>query len=256
MSRYARPAAVLTALLVSTVPVAAQRAPAPTKTGLPTDILSLACAPQSRPTAPDTPLRVTGGQDAVSRSIYAPGDLVTINGGSQNGITVGQEFFARRAEDKRFGKSARDPFIVDTTGWLRVYAVDDTMSLATVTHACDSIQVGDYLEPFTLPAAVVPNANKPKAERGNYARVMPGSDLKSLFGEGDYFTITRGSDAGVKVGAQFVVYRDKKERDNFLFELGEAVAVTVGPKVSTLLITLSRDEFHEGDYVAERKGTN
>jgi hypothetical protein len=27
----------------------------------------------------------------------------------------------------------------------------------------------------------------------------------------------------------------------------------VGPQVSTLLITLSRDEFHEGDYVAERK---
>jgi hypothetical protein len=50
-----------------------------------------------------------------------------------------------------------------------------------------------------------------------------------------------------------VVYRDKKEAKNFLFELGEAVAVNVGAGVSTLQVTLSRDAFRAGDYVAERK---
>jgi hypothetical protein len=142
---------------------------------------------------------------------------------------------------------------VHTAGWVRVWAVEDAMSLVTVTHACDAIQVGDYLEPFTLPQAVVPNPNKPKAERDNYARVMSGLDLRSTFGRGDFFTINRGTAEGITPGAQFVVYRDKKEANNFLFELGEAVAVTVGEGVSTLQVTQSRDAFREGDYVAQRK---
>jgi hypothetical protein len=253
MSRYVRPAAVLTALLASTVPAAAQRGPAPAQTGLTADILALACAPASRFEQPDTPLRVTGGQDAFTRSIYAPGDLVTINAGSANGITIGQEFFVRRMQESRFRQSNTDPVTVRTAGWLRVYAVDDTMSLATVTHACDSIEVGDFLEPFALPQPVVANVEKPKPERDHYARVMAGNDRRSIFGRGDFFTIDRGSSEGLRVGAQFVIYRDKREAANFLYELGEAVAVNVGPQVSTLEVTLARDAFQEGDYVAERK---
>jgi hypothetical protein len=57
----------------------------------------------------------------------------------------------------------------------------------------------------------------------------------------------------VTPGAQFVVYRDKHEKGNFLFELGEAVAVEVKPESATLYVTLSRDAFSKGDYVAQRK---
>ena len=49
---------------------------------------------------PDTPLRITGGQDSSVRTSHAPGDLVTINAGSQNGIEVGQEFYTRRLLDR------------------------------------------------------------------------------------------------------------------------------------------------------------
>lgn len=253
MSRYVWPAAVLSTLMASTALVTAQRAPAMAQTGLPAEILSLVCAPTATPETPQIPLRVTGGQDVSTRRNYTPGDFVTINAGSKNGMTVGQEFFVRRADKDRIFKSDVGPTTIRTAGWVRIYAVEDELSLATVTYACDTIQVGDYLEPFKLPDAVVPNPDKPKAERDHYARVLGGNDLRSSFGRGDYLTINRGSSEGVKVGAQFVVYRDKKESQNFLFELGEAVAVTVSPQVSTLLITLSRDEFHEGDYVAERK---
>ena len=55
------------------------------------------------------------------------------------------------------------------------------------------------------------------------------------------------------VGAGFVVYRDNHTPGNFLFELGEAVAVQVGPESSTLRVTMSRDAFIAGDYVALRK---
>jgi hypothetical protein len=134
-----------------------------------------------------------------------------------------------------------------------VYAVDDEMSLATVEHVCDAIEVGDYLEPFSLPQVPVAAKEKLKAERGNYAHVMDGVDLKQTFAKGDFFLIDRGSSQGVSPGAQFVVYRDKHEKGNFLYELGEAVAVDVKPESATLVVTLSRDAFTKGDYVAQRK---
>jgi len=254
MSRFVWPVAFAAGVLVSTVPVLAQRAPGGSPTGLSTEMLALACAPAAAYGQPDTPLRLTGGQDSTTRRIYAGGDLVTINAGSTNGIRVGQEFYVRRILVERGHKSdGTEPVTVRTAGWIKVWAVDDAMSLATVTHSCDALEVGDYLEPFKLPDPVVPNPNKPKAERDHYARVMPGDDLKTMFGRGEFFTINRGTQDGLKPGAQFVVYRDKKEKDNFLFELGEAVAVNVGERVSTLRVTLSRDAFMEGDYVAERK---
>jgi hypothetical protein len=254
MNRFALPAAIVAGLLASTISLVAQRAPVTPPTGVPRDILALACAPTVTHGPTASPLRVTGGQDAVSRIIYGPGDLIAINAGTANGIRVGQEFFVRRIQtDRNYEPTGVDVMTVHTAGWVRVYAVDDMMSLVTVTYACDAIQPGDYLEPFALPQRVVPSPNKPAAQRGNYARVLSGVDLRSTFGRGDFFTINRGLQDGIRPGAQFVVYRDKQEAGNFLFELGEAVAVKVGDGVSTLRVTESRDAFREGDYVAERK---
>ena len=65
--------------------------------------------------------------------------------------------------------------------------------------------------------------------------------------------VDRGSNHGVTVGAQFVVYRDEQRQpDTFLFELGEAVAVEVRPETSTLQVTVSRGAFIAGDYMALR----
>ena len=241
------------ALLAAAVPLSAQRGPAASMSHLPPDVLALACAPAIADDTPPVPLHITGGQDAFVRRNFAPGDLVTINAGTQNGIAVGQEFFIRRVQTDRSSVSRTTPGMIRTAGWLRVYAVDEAMSLATVEHACDSIEVGDYLEPFVLPQMPPVSNDKPKAERDNYARVMAGVDRRRSFAKGDFFTIDRGSSQGVSPGTQFVIYRDNHAAQNFLFDLGEAVAVDVRQDTSTLQVTLSRDAFTEGDYVAQRK---
>ncbi len=249
----------------------AQRAPAPTPVNLPPEVVSLACAPSLTFEAPPVPIRVTGGQDSDIRRNFAAGDLITINAGTDNGIDVGQEYYTRRAVPLEKRPIGRDnPATIRTSGWVRIYAVDRQMSLATIAHACDAIELDDYLEPFALPALPVLSDDRPEAQRGNYGRVVVGNDNRTAFGRGDYFIVDRGSDHGVTVGAEFVVYRDHQRRErlllertgelrnnerprNFLFELGEAVAVDVRPDRSTLLITLSRDGFIVGDWVALRK---
>jgi hypothetical protein len=242
-----------TALLAAPGVTAAQRGPAPAVTGLPANVLELACAPTLAYEEPPMPLRLTGGQDSFVRRSYMPGDLVTINAGTANGIAVGQEFFVRRPQVSRRERISRDtPATIRTTGWVRVYAVDETMSLATVTHACDTIDVDDYLEPFVLPAVPVADAERAPAQRENYGRVLMGQDRRRSFGKGDYFLVNRGSDHGVAAGNRFVLYRDKRVGENFLFEIGEAVAVDVKPDSSTLQVLVSLDAIQEGDYAARR----
>jgi hypothetical protein len=130
---------LLAAGILATAVQAAQRGPAPTATNLPPDVLGLACAPVATPGEPPMPLRITGGQDSSVRHTYSPGDLVTINAGIENGIEVGQEYFVRRLQLPRFGKATRStPGNIHTAGWIRVWAVDDTMSLATITFAVTS----------------------------------------------------------------------------------------------------------------------
>ena len=232
----------------------AQRAPSPEPTGLSAEVLSLACAPDLTYDLPTAPLRVTGSQDSAVRGSFTQGDLVVINAGTDDGIDVGQEFFTRRAVPIMRGNVSRDnPATIRTSGWIRVYAVDDELSLATVTFGCGAIELNDYLEPFVLPDIPEVSIARPVAQRDNYGLVIGGSDNRTIFGRGDYFVVDRGSNHGIRAGAQFVVYRDKREADTFLVELGEAVAVEVGPAVSTLQVTVSRDAFVSGDYVALRK---
>jgi hypothetical protein len=250
-----RAAALAGALVLTSTPnIFAQREPSLGSVHIPGDVLTLACAPGLTYEAPAVPLRLTGGQDATAKQSWAPGDLVTINGGRDNGIQVGQEFFVRRTQ---LGRGARisplTPASVRTAGWIKVYAVDAQLSLATVTYACDSINVGDYLEPFVLPTVPTAMAARPKPERDNYGRVMVGLDRRLSFGKGDFFLLNRGKDHGIEPGSTFVVYHDKKQPGNFLIEIAEAVAVDVREDRATLQVTLSRDAISADDYVAMRK---
>ena len=246
--------AVAVAALLAGGSVAAQRGPAAAAAKLPAEVLTLACAPSVAVEPPNTPLRITGGQDSSIRHSHAPGDLITINAGTQNGIEVGQEYYTRRLLIARKEAVTREtPAAVITTGWIRVWAVDDTMSLATITHACDTVDIGDYLQPFELPTLPTVASTKAKPERDNYGHVLTGESRRQIFAKGDFFTVDRGSDHGVSRGAQFVLYRNKHQAENFLYDLGEAVAVDVAAESATLQITVSRDAIMAGDLVAIRK---
>ncbi len=241
-------------LLASALPAAAQRGPAPVPMSVPPEVVSLACAPTISYEVPTVALRISGGQESVQRNSHAPGDLVTLNAGRRDGMAVGQEFFTRRPLASFELPVGRDnPATIRTSGWVRVWAVDEEMSLATITHACETVDVNDFLEPFALPTVPAASKQMGEPERGNYANVISGQDRRTQFGRGDYLLIDRGSNQGVTPGARFVMYHDKKLPGNFLFQIGEAVAVDVKGDTSTLHIISAIDAISAGDYAGMRK---
>ena len=241
-------------VLTIALPAVAQRGPAAAATSLPPDVISLACAPTMTYEAPAASLRISGGQESMRRQSHAPGDLVTLNAGTRGGISVGQEFYTRRVlASGEVRVSATNPATIRTTGWIRVWAVDEDMSLATITHACDTVDVGDYLEPFAPPAVPALSQLTGPPERGNYGLVLSGQDRRTQFGRGDYLLINRGSTQGVTAGARFLVYHDKKTPGNFLFQIAEAVAVDVKSDTATLHVLSAIDAISAGDYVGMRK---
>ncbi len=255
MTRNGRRAMAAAALLAAlAAPAAAQRGPAPTRPNLAPDVLALACGPRVAYGVPDQSLRITGGQDATARRVWGPGDLITINGGFENGIEVGQVYYVRRLQTKEHHPPSREtPGSIRTAGWVRVYATDPLLSLVTVVHACDTIDVGDYLEPFVAPVVPRPTAEIAKPQKENYGRIIIGEDFRRSFAKGDFFVVDRGTDHGVRPGDRFVIYRERNMDENFLYDLGEAVAVEVHEETATLQAIVSRDAFAAGDYVALRR---
>ena len=231
-----------------------QRSPGLAASHVDAEVLALACAPIAATARPTSTLRISGGQDTYPRLTYSQGDFVTLNAGSKQGLQIGQEFFVRRLVAPRSGLLSADaPGTTRTAGWIRVYAVDEDMALATITYACDGMQVGDYLEPLALPAPLKALPREGKPER-SYARVILGNDGRTEFGLGDYLVIDRGSAQGITPGAHFVLYRWKKKApENFLAAVAEAVAVDVQADSATLSLTSSRDSVTVGDLVAMRK---
>jgi len=214
---------------------------------------SVACTPPATFDVPFDALHVIGSQDTVSRSVFGEHDLLVIGGGTGKGLQVGQRYFVRRPE--YFG-TKRDLIGIDTHGWIRVAAVDETTAVATVEHLCGAIYEGDYLAPFAAPAVPADAASNHVAGELDFnspGRVLGGINQHQAAGAGDYVTIDVGSEHGMAAGTRFALYRDVHVTGVPLSSVGEAVVVSTGPKTSVARITQSRDAVVPGDYVIPRK---
>jgi hypothetical protein len=133
--------------------------------------------------------------------------------------------------------------------------VDDQFALARIDQACDTVTVGDYLEPLSiaaLPASVADEAGAPNfADRGS---VLFGADLRQVFGDGDVLAINRGSAHGVAAGSRFALYRDSQDGLP-LGEVGEAVVVDVTESASRAVVVRVRDFVTAGDVAVMRAAT-
>jgi hypothetical protein len=228
--------------------------------------IAVACAPPAAYASSQHPaLHVAGAQDTVARSVFDDHDLVIIRGGT--GPRVGQRYFVRRPVsqpnyENRFGY--RHP--IETAGWVRIVAVNDSTSIALVEHACAAIHTGDYLVPFEAPVVRADGSasgSPADLDFGRMGRVVYGELERSVASPGEFVLIDRGTEEGVEPGARFAVYRDVQEfvpREGRmrsarlpLAAIGEAIVVSSGSSVAVLQLLTARDAVRSGDFVVPRR---
>jgi hypothetical protein len=218
--------------------------------------ISVACAPPPSVEGPPVnPLHLIGTQDTVARTLFGERDLLVIDGGTNSGVLLGQQFFVRRGN--RYGES--DPARARgarTLGWIRVVALNESTAIATVDHICGGMVKMDYLQPFVAPV-VPPGADRDEApgepDFTSLGRVVAGNEDRTALGAGDFMLIDRGSDQGVTPGSRFAVYRDVGVAGMPLASVGEAIAITTSATIALTRITRVRDAVIAGDYVVPRK---
>lgn len=198
-------------------------------------------------------LAVFAPHAADGRTVATAGMLV-VKRLPGDGIVVGQRYVTQRlhGDPKRFPRPDEGYGDLRVTGWVTILATDAVNALAQVDFACDGIEVGDMLEPFTeltLPSAASAMAAPDFADR---ARVLFGADSRILFGDGDVMSIERGTLHGVVPGARYALYRDLLNGMP-LVHLGEAVVVEVREQTSKVAVLKASVGIEAGDVAVPRR---
>jgi hypothetical protein len=220
--------------------------------------IAVACAPPPvLASVPTEASRIIGSQDSVNRNVFGTPEVLIVSGGTDRGMVLGQEYFVRRVA--RTAETYRDkqPHQVYTVGWLRVVAVNETTTIASVDHACGDMLVGDFLEPFQMPElppgdiTAVDTTHEP--DFTSISKVLYGSEERRSGGAGEFMLIERGMNQDVAVGGKYAIYRDLKTAGTPLSSIGEATVVSVGPTMALIRINRSRDAVFSGDLAVPRK---
>lgn len=243
--------ALAAALLLTAVPVFAQSAEVtgPRKLTGPmvtcTDVPTLA--------KPIPRLVVFGPLDSERHFATTRGNLV-IKRSLDDNLAVGQRYVTQRlvGDPKRFPRPGEGFGDLRVTGWVTVRALDEVNAVASVDFACDSIEIGDFLEPYVetiLPTDAEPLIAPDFTDRGN---ILFGADSRRAFGDGDVASIDRGTLHGVIPGARYALYRDRRDGMPLLY-VGEAVVLTTGEMSSKVIVTKAVDVIESGDLAVPRR---
>ena len=160
-----------------------------------------------------------------------------------------------QGDPKTFPREGEGFGAVRTAGWVTITAVNEWNARATVDLACDSINTGDYLDVYTEPALPTTASQMLLPDFSDRANVLPGTNAKAIFGDGDTMSITRGTAHGVTVGARYALYRDLWGGiDGMpLFHLGDAVVVELGELTSKVIVVKTNDAITVTDIAVPRR---
>lgn len=201
----------------ATTPVASMStAPAQTQAARVAHENEMECSGFIEHQPPASRLEIVGGEEEQEQRIYAEGDYVYINGGSQQGVREGQEFSVVRPRGRfktRFSsKSGSLGMFTQELGRLRVVRVKGDVSAALVTKTCDNILLGDLLRAVPQRTATDARALTPldrfaEPSGKQRGRIVMARDGRELVSRDQVVYIDLGAEDNIKTGDYLTVYR-------------------------------------------------
>jgi hypothetical protein len=256
----------LVVVLGWSVPVLAQPA---SQTSESSDRFQLACAPMSPPALPSQAIRVAGSSQR-GRLLFGPNEALVINAGAKQGIKQGQEFYVRRVVNDRFTEwtLGYQPISIHTSGWVRIVDVQPDAAVAEVTHACDGVMYGDYLEPYVEPVPPSDAGVAGEPDFAHPAHIMLGDDKQQTGAAGSVMVVDQGTEQGLRAGQTVTIYRPTPEERDYMtyygpkleargpsMRVGTARVLSVQPQTALVRIESSHEAVYIGDFVAVHRVT-
>jgi len=244
---------LVTALTVMAVgPVWAQTRPAlASRTVLPAHVM---CADQLVPAIPVPTVRISGPHYVVPRLALSRGDDAVVPRQPEDGMAIGKRYLIRRLPSGWKAELPRDGGYVPirTMGWVTLTALDDVNAIAHVDFACDAIEPDDYLAPYVEAVLPTPDTTLLAPDFTERVQILSGGAGRAMFADGDSFSIARGTDAGVTIGARFAIYRDRKDGQP-LVHIGEAIVTDPSATSAKMLLLKTTDVVEVTDIAVPRR---
>jgi hypothetical protein len=244
------PAAAVLLSIVCSAPAAAQLAPS--RGGQPrTGELDIACGPRAVYGMPSTVLTLTGSV-RESTGLIPPYHGLILNGGTNQGIAVGQEYYVRRViPPMDRGKWVPgEPIGIHTLGWIKIVRVEADQAVADSLYACAGYEIGDYLEPYTA-APPEPKPMPPgEPDFANPGHILFGDERRAMGAGSNLMVIDRGSDHGLKPGQQLTVFRRGVNGTGPILSVARGTAISVSAETAMVRLEGARDAVYAGDLIA------
>jgi len=138
---------------------------------------------------------------------------------------------------------------VHTAGWVTIVDAKNDLSVATVTHACDGVIEGDYLEPFVEPV-FPPAALSGAPDFDHPGRIVMGDEKRQIGAGNSLMLMNRGTDHDVRAGQTVTIFRETMGGKGPLLEIGHGTVLNVRPQTSLIRVDATREAVYLGDLVA------
>jgi hypothetical protein len=202
---------------------------------------------------PEPRIFIAGPVATDGRTIAARG-MVVIKRTPDDGLAIGNRYVTQRIHGdlKAFPRPGEGYGDLRITGTVVIRALDDVNAIAEIDFACDSVESGDFLEPYvepTIPSDAAPMIAPDFSDR---ASLLFGTDNRVTFGDGDLASIDRGTVHGVVPGARYAIYRDTHDGMP-LVHIGEAVVMATSELTSKVVVTKAYDAIYGNDIAVPRR---
>jgi hypothetical protein len=228
--------------------------PTPVIAPLPLHDPESVCGPAKPDPIPQTLGTIRSRRLEGGRELYTKDDEVLIDGGTLDGLEVGQNLAVRRyflVVDAK-GAAMKGEH---TAGVLQVVAAEDHVSSAVVVYACDEMRKGDFLAPFRPePKRAADSVGFPAF--GDAAKILFADSGQTLGAPGRLMVIDRGVEHGIRAGQRLTLFRRRLHDAAKPSVVGEAVVVATRGDSATIRVEAVTDAISSGDWAAPQRSSN
>jgi len=196
-------------------------------------------------------LKISGADKEYEKTLLTDSDIVYVNQGKKDGLEEGQLFLVIEVGPKieNFGHLAFK------RGRARIEALQETKASAVLERTCGQVMIGNFLMPFEEKEGILGKDLgydvPPEEGEGLKGSIIYLQRGHQQIGSGYWALINLGSEDGLQIGQQMIIYRIVKEGSPLQI-LGNLIIIDTQSRTSTVKILSCKDALMLGDHVQTR----